>query len=208
MFVVVDPRTVTRSRATRRGKRRPVTPLASATTLYKIATRGADDYLRLSSEASARANELSAARQVVTADGVATSWESPHALRHWALEQEHANDCLRLMGVCMGIGQRANVRQYQHRCYVEARQENTTRDDTTAGKKLSADMTDALDVRDRDPADDPPPITALISSPLATRAASNAPGCRVRSRASRFASRIDQRRTTAATRQKRTSDTT
>jgi hypothetical protein len=195
MFTVV-PFHFTPSRSARRGKAQPVTPLASATTLHKIASRGADDYLRLSSEASARADELSNARQVTTSDGVSVTWESPQALRHWGSEQQNAQECLELAGAFMAIGSRANQRQYQHRCYVMARHENTKHDDTTSVIDHDADTLDAAALR-AGHADDPPPLMTLVSSPIATGAASNAPGGRVLSPATRYAPRIDQRRTSA-----------
>ena len=208
MFVLV-PRPVSRSRAARRTQRRRTTPVARHDVVALIATNGADEYQRQATAANTRADDMTAAYTTTKADGVAVVWPNPQALRHWRHEQDTAQECWHLMGQCLAMRSRALVRAYQHRCYVEARGDDTTGDTTTGTGMLPRNLSDALDTLERDHGDDPPPgCAAFDHSPLATCAASNAPGCRVRSHVTRYAPRIDQRRTTAATTQERTSDTT
>lgn len=209
MFLMV-PRPVSRSRAMRRlEQRRRAMPVARHDVVARLATAGADEYQRQATDANKRGDDMTAAYTTTTPDGVATVWPDVQALRRWRHEHDTAQECWRLMGECLAMRSRALVRAYQHRCYVEARGDDTTGDTTTGTVTLPRGLTDALEGVERDHGDDPPPGgVAFDHSPLATCAASNAPGCRVRSHVTRYAPRIDQRRTTAATTQERTSDTT
>lgn len=147
--------------------------------IERVGSRGADEHLARADEHHARATSASNARTQRDSTGVTVHYESAAALRDTMREHELAQESWRAAQHCAALRNRALTRAYQHRCVIEL-----IGADNNAGKGsplrcVRVAQHEALrQVRDTDALRErehqQPPL--LNTRPLATCAASNAPG--------------------------------
>lgn len=147
----------------------------AASVVARIAAKGLTDYLDKANAAHQRAEALSQSVTRTDSDGNAvTVWESPQQLRTWSHEQDIAQECYALANHCHQLRARALRRSYEHRqlCAVSTSQA----DSRIINTETLAQVAERHAVSVRTNHGDDPPALSVHRSPLATCAASNAPG--------------------------------
>lgn len=150
------------------------------TLLAEQRAAGMSDYLDRATTHDDTAREMTTTRTTTTlvdgVPGVVVEYENPAALRLIAHEHELAQECWTLAQDCARDRGRALMRQYQHRCYVAARLTTPTLAGDAALRSRDAlnlvrDVAARHEQRQRHG-----PTQPVTVRPLATCAASNAPG--------------------------------